>query len=319
MADRLTVGSFAADIGEHAGIDALQADAALPVRAVVVRPTASLALVVLADLVGRTVHVDDALHVLAGNTGIAGVLERTGAEGLVVDRLADGARSAGRRTGAHVHALPVDAGVSGGTLGVGATAADALAALADRPPRADVIIGADGAAQAVDALLIVEALAVGEALLPTVRGLAATASAAAVHRHKALVIAAVQLANALHVGVAQSALSTGADTFVRLHGAEGVRAAGRRAGAGVHAEVVDARLAGGAVRVGATAHRADVLNADLRGGTLAVLGALHVAASAHAALIHGAVLAGGARLTTAVVRTVQATRMLTVGVGRAAD
>lgn len=76
MVDCLTVGTFTADISEHAGIDALQTDTALSVGAVVVRPTARLALVVLADLIGGAVHVDDALHVLAGNARIAGVLER---------------------------------------------------------------------------------------------------------------------------------------------------------------------------------------------------------------------------------------------------
>lgn len=99
----------------------------------------------------------------------------------MADRLTDGTRSAGRWTRAHVHALAIDAGVSGRTFGVRAAASNALAALADGSTRADFIIGANGAAQTVNALFIVKALAVSETLLSTVRRLATTSNAAGVH------------------------------------------------------------------------------------------------------------------------------------------
>lgn len=149
MIDRLTVSPFATHIREHARVDALQTDATFAIRAVVVRPTACLTFVILADLSSRTVHVDDALHVLAADSRIAGVLAWTGAEGLMVDSIADGTIAAGSWTRANVHALPVDACVRGGTLGVRATSAHALTAFADGPTWADIIVGADGAAQAV--------------------------------------------------------------------------------------------------------------------------------------------------------------------------
>lgn len=129
MIDRLTVSSFSANIRKHARVDALQTDATFTIRAVAVCTTTRLALVVLADLSSWTVYIDDALHVLAANARISGVLDWTRAEGLMVDGIADSTSATGSWTRAYVHAFPVDTSVRRGTLGLRATSAHALTTL----------------------------------------------------------------------------------------------------------------------------------------------------------------------------------------------
>lgn len=96
--DSLAAGILTTNIGKHARIDTLQTDAALAVATVAVRSTARLAFVVLADLIGTTVHINDALHRFAFDLGVARISGRTLTLNLVMVSLADCIVAAGGGT-----------------------------------------------------------------------------------------------------------------------------------------------------------------------------------------------------------------------------
>lgn len=92
-----------------------------------------------------------------------------------------------------------------------------MAGIAHRATRTNVVIGADGTAEAIEALFIVKALAVREALLSAKGRLATSSNATTVTLQ---LIAPVQLTNTLDVGISKRALATGANSLVVLHQAE---------------------------------------------------------------------------------------------------
>lgn len=118
MVDCLAVRVQSARTHKLAGVLALATDAGLVVGAADVRPAALEAAVVLADLAHAAVGVDDALHLGALHVGVTRVARLTGAVGPVVHGLTLGVGPTGRRAGARVYALTVDARVCGWAVGV---------------------------------------------------------------------------------------------------------------------------------------------------------------------------------------------------------
>lgn len=86
-----------------------------------------------------------------------------------------------------------------------------------------------------------------------------------------------------------------------LHRAQRICSTGGRANARVHAEVVDACLRHTTVRVRPTSYGANVLDANLAGRTLAILGTLSMTSATDTSFVDGTIFAGGTSMSASVV------------------